>query len=110
MPTNGSDAMTNKAKLLHQLNQLKRDDRTLKAEELNIQRSTATRGQQESLALNHEQRMKNKRLQRRIVAELHAVDPLSPSVPSVPSMIGEPVAHVANPVELPPPQQTTPPI
>jgi hypothetical protein len=92
--------MTNKAKLLHQLNQLKRDDRALKAEELNIQRTTATRGHQESLALNHEQRMKNKRQQRRIIAELGALVPLAPRV------VGQPVAHVANPVQLLLPQHT----
>jgi hypothetical protein len=94
--------MTNKAKLLHQLSQLKRDDRALKTEELNIQRTTAARGQQESLASNHEKRMKNKRQQRRITGELRAMVPVAPIV------IGQAVAQVANAVPLVLPQRSTP--
>ena len=94
--------MTNKAKLLHQLNQLKREDRVLKAEELNLQRNTAARGQRESLVSNHEKRMKNKCQQRRLTAELRAM------VPPAPLVVGQTVAHVTNAAQLLLPQHTTP--
>jgi hypothetical protein len=94
--------MTNRSDLLQQLNRLKRDERELKTEELDIRRVKAARDQREPLAQNHEKRMKNKRKQGLITTELRKLD--APAATIAGPMIGPGIGPGIAPVtesELP---------
>ena len=65
--------MNNKPRLILELNRLKRDERALKTEELTIRRTKTAKDHRDPLLLNHQQRMKNKRQQARITAEIRSL-------------------------------------
>ena len=67
--------MNNKPRLLQELNRLKRDERAIKVEELRIREIQPARDHHASLLLNHQKKMKNKRKQAHISAELRSVSP-----------------------------------
>jgi hypothetical protein len=86
--------MNNKPRLLQELNRLKRDERAIKVEELRIRQTQPARDHHAPLLLNHQKRMKNKRQQSRISAELrNAAAPAAPVADQV-------VAPVTGPGQL----------
>jgi hypothetical protein len=103
--------MSNRTDLMQQMNRLKREERTLKMEKLEIRRATAVKDQREPLARNHEKRKKNKRQQSLVMTELRnepapaapGIEPtMAPSVgPTVTPIVGPTIALIVDPTIAP---------